>query len=76
MDYLITLATAIALASVLIAPYLVLRMRLRAERFPEAFLNSYLPWFALAFGVFAVFPTGSTAAPSDCVVILAGALGV
>ena len=76
MDYLITLATAVALASVLIAPYLVLRMRLRAERFPEAFLNSYLPWFALAFGVFAIFPTGSTTAPADCVIMLAGVIGV
>lgn len=75
MDYLITLSTAIALASVLIAPYLLLRMRLRGERFPEAFLNSYLPWFALSFGVFAVFPTGSTAVAPDCAVMLAYACG-
>ena len=66
MGYMTTLIASLAMASLLIAPYFALRIRLKGETFPTALMNAYLPWFALAFGTFAIFPTGSGSAPLDC----------
>ena len=70
MGYMTTLVASLAMASLLIAPYFALRIRLKGETFPTALMNAYLPWFALAFGTFAIFPTGSGSGPLDCAVTM------
>ena len=70
MGYMTTLIASVAMASLLVAPYFALRIWLKRETFPTALMNAYLPWFALAFGTFAIFPTGSGSAPLDCAVTM------
>ena len=73
MGYIVTMLVAVVVATIMIAPYLILRIRLNGETFPVAVMNAYLPWFALVFGTFALFPTGSGSTPLDCAAITATA---
>ena len=55
LPYIAAVPFAITGGTIVIAPYILMRMKWKSESWKEAMIQGYVPWSALTLGIYALF---------------------
>ena len=55
LPYFAAIPAAMTGATVIIAPYLLMRTKWKSESWKDAMIQGYVPWSALSMGIYALF---------------------